>query len=93
MIKHELPSVALTAKKEFYGYVSIVARVNFTIEAENEEEATEKLFNANLPIALVDDNDNPVCEINEIEWHMVDKATQGNVQESDLDDFEIFEQN
>ncbi|KLU66338.1 hypothetical protein DEAC_c17370 [Desulfosporosinus acididurans] len=78
--------------KEFYGEVSIVARIRFAIEAENAEEAEEKLFNANCPMSLVDDNNNPVCEISEIEWHMVDKASQGNVQESDLDDFYIEEE-
>jgi len=75
--------------KEFCGEVSVVARIYFRIKAESKEDATEKLFNANMPLALVDDDDKPVCEIESMEWHMVDKAVQGNVQESDLDDFEI----
>jgi len=78
--------------KEFYGQVSVVARISFCIKAESEEEAKEKLFNANLPLSLVDDEDKPVCEIQEISWHMVDEPTRGNVRESDLDDFEIREE-
>ena len=78
--------------KEFYGAVSVVARIHFCIEAESEEEAEEKLFSADMPMNLVDDNDKPVCEITQIEWHMVNKPTRGNVRESDLDDFYIEEE-
>jgi len=78
--------------KKFYGAVSVVARIHFCIDAESEEEATEKLFNADMPMNLVDDKDNPVCEITQIEWHMVDEPTMGNVRESDLDIFCIEEE-
>jgi len=77
--------------KAFYGSVSVVARINFFIKAESKEKAEEKLFSANVPLSLVDDDDNPVCEIQDIQWRMVDEATQGNVQESDLSDFDIEE--
>ncbi|ABO51124.1 hypothetical protein Dred_2614 [Desulforamulus reducens MI-1] len=80
------------AKKEFTGEVSIVAKLTFCIEADSKEEAIRKLFDANCPISLVDDDDNPVCEIIEQEWHMVDEARQGNVQEPDLVDFSIEEE-
>jgi hypothetical protein len=79
------------AKKEFYGSVSVVARIAFTIEAESEEEAKEKLFNADMPLQLVNGEEN-ACEIDFINWHMVDQPNQGNVRESDLDEFEIYEQ-
>jgi hypothetical protein len=36
--------------KEFYGEVSLVARINFVIEAETKEEAKQKLFDANCPL-------------------------------------------
>jgi len=78
--------------KEFYGAVSVVARINFCIEANSKEEAEEKLFNANMPLSLADDDEKPVCEINEIQWHMVYEPEQGNVQESHLDDFYIEEE-
>jgi len=78
--------------KEFYGQVSVVARINFCVEASSIEEAKEKLFNANMPMSLVDDEDNPVCEIDAYEWHMVDEVVRGNVRESDLSDFEIEEE-
>jgi len=78
--------------KEFYGQVSIVARITFCIKASSEEEAKEKLFGANMPLDLVDDEDNPVCDIDGIDWHMVDEAAQGNMQERNLGDFEIEEE-
>lgn len=78
--------------KSFYGEVSIVARLSYCIEANSEEEAKEKLFNANCPVNLVDDNGNQVCEITDQQWHMVDEAQKGNIQESDLSDFEIYEE-
>ena len=73
----------------FYGEVSVVATLGYYIEAENEEEAKEKLFNANCPISLVDDEDKPICELTDQSWHMVDESSRGNVQESDLTDFWI----
>jgi hypothetical protein len=79
--------------KTFYGEASIVARICYGIEAENEEEAKEKLFNANLPLDLVDDEGKQVCEIAEVNWHMVDQTQRGNIQESDLSDFYIEEEN
>lgn len=78
--------------KQFYGEISVVATLSYCIEAESEEEAKEKLFNANCPIDLVDDNDKPICEITEQQWHLVDKKQQGNISESDLTDFWIEEE-
>ena len=77
--------------KTFYGEVTIVARLGFSIEAESEDDAKEKLFNANCPVNLVDDEGKPICEITDQNWHMVDEAERGNVQESDLGDFYIQE--
>ena len=76
------------AKKEFYGAVSITARLSFRIEAENEEEAKEKLFNACCPISLEDEEGNEI-EITDQEWGMIDVARNGNVQQSYVDDFYI----
>lgn len=79
--------------KYFYGGVSIVARLNFCIEAETIEEAEQKLFEANCPITLLDDAGHPICEITDQSWHMVDVPRQGNVQESDLSEFIIEAEN
>lgn len=77
---------------KFYGKISVVASLNYLIEAESKEEATELLFNANCPIRLIDDEDNEVCEVIEQDWHLVEKVRQGNVLESDLNDFYIEEE-
>lgn len=78
--------------KKFYGEISVVATLGYYIEADNEEEAKEKLFEANCPINLVDDEGNDVCEITEQQWHLVDKKNQGNLAEPDLVDFYIEEE-
>jgi len=78
--------------KEFYGQVSVVARISFRIRAESEEEAKEKLFKARLPLDLTDDDSKPVCEVEAVDWHMVDELRLGNVRESNLDDFFIEEE-
>lgn len=76
---------------KFYGEISVVASLNYFIEAKSEEEAKEKLFNANCPIRLIDDEDNEICEVVEQNWHLVDETVRGNVRESDLNDFWIEE--
>lgn len=81
------------SKKEFYGGVSIVARISFCIEAETIEDAKQKLFEANCPMNLVDDAGHPICEITDQSWHMIDAPMQGNVQESDLSEFIIEAEN
>lgn len=78
--------------KTFCGEISVVATLGYCIEAENEEEAKEKLFNANCPIDLVNDDNKPVCEITDQQWHLVDTKQQGNISEPDLSDFWIEEE-
>ena len=43
-------------KKNFYGAVSITARLSFNIEAESKEEAIKKIFNSSCDIQLNDEN-------------------------------------
>lgn len=76
------------SKKEFYGAVSITARLSFRLEAESKEAAEEKLFNACCPISLEDEEGNEI-EITDMEWGMIDRANRGNVQQSYVDDFYI----
>lgn len=79
------------AKKEFYGEVSIVARLGFRIEAENKEEAIKKLLEASCPIILEDSEGNEI-EITEQEWDMIEEVRDGNVRENHIRDLEIFEE-
>ena len=78
--------------KEFYGSVSIAARLSFAIKANSESEAVEKLFNACCPISLIDEDGNEI-EITEQEWNMIDEPARGNVRECYIDDLEIYEEN
>lgn len=79
------------AKKEFYGSVSITARLGFRIEAESIEEAREKIFSASCPIGLEDEEGNEI-EITDQEWEMIDEPRRGNVMESYISRFDIEEE-
>ena len=77
--------------KEYFGSVSITARIGFVIKAKNEEEATEKLFSASMPIGLIDEEGNEI-EVTSVEWEMIQEARKGNVSQSYISDFEINEE-
>ena len=81
-------------KKSFYGSVSLAARISFDIKADSKEEAKEKLMSVEcLDIKLFDENDNEVdFNIQEIEWNLIEQARRGNIQESYIDDMEIYEE-
>ena len=78
-------------KKNFYGAVSITARLSFNIEAEIKEEAIEKIFNSSCDIQLNDENDVKI-EIIDQEWDMINEENIGNVGERNIRDFEIYEE-
>ena len=78
-------------KKNFYGAVSITARLSFNIEAESKEEAIKKIFNSSCDIQLNDENDVKI-EIIEQEWDMINEENVGNVGERNIRDFEIYEE-
>ena len=78
-------------KKEFYGQVSITARLSFNIEAEIKEEAIEKIFNSSCDIQLNDENGVKI-EIIDQEWDMINEENVGNVGERNIRDFEIYEE-
>ena len=78
-------------KKEFYGQVSITARLSFNIEAEIKEEAIEKIFNSSCDIQLNDENGVKI-EVIDKEWDMINEENVGNVGERNIRDFEIYEE-
>ena len=78
-------------KKNFYGAVSITARLSFNIEAESKEEAIKKIFNSSCDIQLNDENGVKI-EIIDQEWDMINEENVGNVGERNIRDFEIYEE-
>ena len=78
-------------KKNFYGAVSITARLSFNIEAEIKEEAIEKIFNSSCDIQLNDENGVKI-EVIDQEWDMINEENIGNVGERNIRDFEIYEE-
>ena len=78
-------------KKNFYGAVSITARLSFNIEAEIKEEAIEKIFNSSCDIQLNDENGVKI-EIIDQEGDMINEENIGNVGERNIRDFEIYEE-
>ena len=78
-------------KKNFYGAVSITARLSFNIEAESREEAIKKIFNSSCDIQLNDENGVKI-EVIDQEWDMINEENVGNVGERNIRDFEIYEE-
>ena len=85
------PNIGGIYLKEFYGSVSLSGRVSFLIEAEDAEVAEEKIFDEVEGVEIIL-KDGSVIEITEIEWGLIDKASRGNVQQSHVEDFEIYEE-
>ncbi|UBK93093.1 hypothetical protein KLF37_07140 [Clostridium perfringens] len=80
--------------KEFYGELSVAIRVDFTIKAESKEEARRKIMEADcLDFRLLDEEMEEIedFEINSIDWEMIGEARRGNVRQSYIGDFEIYE--
>ncbi|MBI6050382.1 hypothetical protein [Clostridium perfringens] len=80
--------------KEFYGGLSVAIRVDFTIKAESKEEARRKIMEAAcLDFRLLDEEMEEIedFEINSIDWEMIGEARRGNVSQSYIEDFEIYE--
>lgn len=77
--------------KEFYGAVSLSGRINFCVEAEDKNMATNIVFEdiEGMEIKL---KDGTTLSITEIEWELIDKERGGNVKEPYIDDFYIEEE-
>lgn len=77
--------------KEFYGQVSFAGRANFTVKAENEEIATEKVFEDIEGIELYL-KDGSKVEVDFIDWELIYAAARGNVAQTYIGDFYIEEE-
>lgn len=77
--------------KEFYGAVSLSARVSFAINTKDKETAENIVFEdiEGLEIVL---KDGSKLEITELNWDLINEAERGNVRELNIDDFEIYEE-
>ncbi len=77
--------------KEFYGKVSLAARIDFTTKSKGLDKATDSVFDDIEGIELIL-KDGSKLEISEIDWNLINEASNGNVRESNIDDFEIYEE-
>ena len=77
--------------KEFYGKISLTARVSFALEALNKDEATNIVFE-DIEGLEVKVKDGSSLEIVEVEWDLIEKTSMGNVAEPFVSDFDIEEQ-
>lgn len=77
--------------KEFYGSVSLAGRIDFAINAEDEKHAEEIVFEDIEGIEIYLKNGSKL-EIGEIDWNLINRAARGNIQEYNIDDFEIYEE-
>ena len=77
--------------KDFYGSVSLAGRIDFAITAEDEKHAEEIVFEdiEGLEMHL---KDGTKLEIVGIDWNLINRTARGNIQEYNIDDFEIYEE-
>lgn len=76
---------------KFKGTVSIVAKLNFCIEADSKEEAKHKIFNSSLPFSLQDDEGNPI-KITGQQWDIYNSNNEESIKENHLVDFSVEEE-
>ena len=80
-------------KKEFYGEVTLTARITFNAKGESLEEVKERILSAaGCVLELKDEVNEDVCEIDGIEWSLIEEARRGNVMQPNVDDFYIEEE-
>ncbi|MFA5528593.1 MAG: hypothetical protein WC996_08240 [Peptostreptococcales bacterium] len=75
--------------KEYYGFVSFSGRIAFNIEAENEEQAKDIIFN-DIGSMSIDVSPESPLKIDFIDWQTIDQQARGNVSEAFIGDFEIY---
>lgn len=76
------------SKKEFWVEVSFSGRVKMLVEAEDVNEAKEKVFELGAI-----DIEHPDCiDITEIEWDLIEEAPSGNVGTPFVNDMYIEEE-
>lgn len=82
--------------KEFYGEITEIRRISFCIEAENEEEAKQKIFEASLSEDEQTfknyETEEIFGNITEVDAYFVDECSRGNVQQHNVRDFWIEEE-
>jgi hypothetical protein len=77
--------------KEFYGAVSLAARLSFAVKAEDEEKAENIVFEDIEGIEIVLKNGTKL-EITSIDWDLISEAERGNVNPPHMNDFDIQEE-
>lgn len=77
--------------KEFYGSVSLSARISFAIDAKDKKTAEDIVFEDIEGIELIL-KDGSKLKITELNWDLINEARRGNVKQPNVDDFEIYEE-
>lgn len=78
--------------KTYCGRATVIIDLNFEIEAESLEDAERKIFEAEcIDFELLDNDEKVLYDYETNNWYVVDKAQQGNIQQSGVNDFEIEE--
>ena len=75
--------------KEFWAEVSFSGRIRMLVNANDEEEAKEKIFES---ITGDFDSNNKDISIEEVEWDLIEEEPSGNVRTAYVEDFYIEEQ-
>lgn len=75
--------------KEYWVEVSFTGRIKMLVNAENEQDVKEKVFES---ITGDFDSNNADINVEEVEWDLLEKEASGNVREQYVSDMYIEEQ-
>lgn len=75
--------------KDFYVNISFSGRLGISVSAENRDEVLKKIYDA-LGAMTIESTDENVL-IDEIEWDLINREQQGNIEVPFVRDAEIIE--
>lgn len=75
--------------KDFYVNISFSGRLGISVSAENKDEVLKKIYDA-LGTVTIESKDEYVL-VDEIEWDLIDREQQGNIEVPFIRDVEITE--
>lgn len=81
--------------KEFYGDISLILDLSFSMEANSMDEAIEKIFEKayiSFNVKNEETEEDIFTGVDVNNWYFVDEPTQGNVRQSGVRPFEIYEE-
>jgi hypothetical protein len=78
----------MNEEKDFYGAVSVTARVKFNVKGKDIEEATKRALEGIQGIEFVME-EGSTMEVAEVDWSVIEEDARGNVSPPHVSSFDI----